>query len=56
MQSSLSYYQNKGRDQNVGWEDLESQNSDAGTEKTRVAEEDRELEIESKVANLVERE
>ena len=49
MPSSLSYYQNKGRNHGKGWEDLESQASMSIPEKVHVAETGREMETGSKL-------
>lgn len=49
MPSSLSYYQNKGRNDGKGWEDLESQASRSIPEKVHVAETGRGMETGSKL-------
>ena len=54
MPSSLSYYQNKGRNHGEGWEDLESQAIMSSPEKVRAAEMGRETgtETASKLENV----
>lgn len=49
MPSSLSYYQDKGRNHGKGWEDLESQASMSIPEKVHLAERGREMKTGSKL-------